>query len=213
MRIKELFTIPKGKKITQRAFGAALLSSVCSILLCMVCLVGATWAWFTVEVENRDNEIIIATVKPIVEVKMGENSISPANDGGYSLETGTYTVGVRLENNAAEKDDLNQSGEAYVVMIVTHNGQTESYYLTLTSKDGRETYQIQLGSGTAAVSFSASWIKPAAAAPVDSATIVIGEVLQEPETNFSESTTTEATGSVEGLEETDSKNAGESADE
>ena len=40
--MKELFAVPEGKKITEKMFGRVLISSVCSILLCMACLIGTT---------------------------------------------------------------------------------------------------------------------------------------------------------------------------
>lgn len=59
MRIKRLFTVAPEEKLTEKRLLQVLVSSVCSMLLCMSCLAGTTWAWFTVSVENHDNEIRI----------------------------------------------------------------------------------------------------------------------------------------------------------
>ena len=72
MRIKELFTVPLGKKVTEKMLGRVLISSVCSILLCMVCLVSATWAWFAVGVENGENVIEIGTAEAVYVSTNGE---------------------------------------------------------------------------------------------------------------------------------------------
>lgn len=61
MRIKDLFTVPEGEKVTEQVFHRVLISSICSILLCMTCLAGTTWAWFTVSIENTGNVIEIAS--------------------------------------------------------------------------------------------------------------------------------------------------------
>ena len=47
MRLKDLFTVPTGEKVTERHLNRVLVSSICGLLLCMACLVGTTWAWFT----------------------------------------------------------------------------------------------------------------------------------------------------------------------
>ena len=88
MRLKELFSVPEGKKVTEKVFGRVLISSVCSILLSMACLISTTWAWFTVSIENTDNVIHIATVTPNVQITSGENVILP--DGGR--RTGTTGI-------------------------------------------------------------------------------------------------------------------------
>lgn len=68
MHIKRLFTVSEGEKLTEKVFGRVLVSSICSILLCMTCLAGTTWAWFAVSIENQGNVIQIATVTAEVSV-------------------------------------------------------------------------------------------------------------------------------------------------
>ena len=104
MRIKNLFCVPEGKKVTEKMFAKVLVSSICSILLCMACLVGTTWAWFSVSVENTGNEIQIATVTAVVKVLQGENEISKSN-GSYTLQSGTYDVEITLTNNTSTHAD------------------------------------------------------------------------------------------------------------
>ena len=182
LRIKELFTVPEGTRITEKMFGKVLLSSICSILLCMVCLVSTTWAWFTVSIDNKGNEIRIATVTPIVEIKAGNTVVSPVDDTGYTLNEGIYTIGVRLENDATGSDDLNRPrGIVYVVMIVTYGDTSESYFFAL---DGNqvERKELQISGGTAVVNFSVSWVEPTSATPVGSEAVAIGENPAEPST-------------------------------
>lgn len=193
MRIKELYTIPEGTKVTEKMFGRVLLSSICSILLCMACLISTTWAWFAVSIENEGNEIQIATVTPIVEIKAGDTVVSPAGNARYTLSEGIYTIGVRLENDATGSDDLNRpQGKVYVVMIVAHDDASESYFFTFDGKqvESKDLSEFQIGSGTAIVNFSVSWVEPASATPVGSETVVIGEIPTEPSTEPSTEATT-----------------------
>ncbi|MBQ5607534.1 MAG: hypothetical protein IIU86_00735, partial [Oscillospiraceae bacterium] len=84
MKIKHLFAVPQGEKVTEKHLRRVLISSICSILLCMTCMVSTTWAWFTVSVENRDNEIQIATVAANVHVQdESMNAISEISNGKY----------------------------------------------------------------------------------------------------------------------------------
>lgn len=80
MRIKDLFTVPEGEKVTEQVFRRVLISSICSILLCMACLAGTTWAWFTVSIENTDNVIEIASEWP-------ESTEEPTEEATTGSET------------------------------------------------------------------------------------------------------------------------------
>lgn len=56
-KLKYLFTVPENEKVTEKHLMRVLISSVCSILLCMTCLVSTTWAWFTVSITSENNVI------------------------------------------------------------------------------------------------------------------------------------------------------------
>lgn len=175
MRIKELFTVPNEKKITEKIFSRVLISSVCSILLCMACLIGTTWAWFTVSVENTENEIQIATVTPLVVVTK-EGVPIPLTDGThYALEAGTYKVTIGLENNATGTDDLNktQRNVIYVVMSVTQGSASKNYRLAFAGAEEIQLPALQIHGSAAEIRFSVSWIEPASATPIGSEAIVI----------------------------------------
>ena len=144
MRIKELFTVPEGTKVTERIFTKVLLSSICSILLCMACLVSTTWAWFTVSIENQGNQIQIAEVNTDIAIEKNGSKvdIDPAV-GGYLLDAGKYDIQVKVENNAKGSDDLARpQNDVYVVMTVAHNGSSESYYFTFQG-EAKNTQQLK----------------------------------------------------------------------
>lgn len=194
MRIKELFTVPDGTKVTERIFTKVLLSSICSILLCMVCLVSTTWAWFTVSIENQGNVIQIAEVNTDIAIEKNGSKvdIDPAV-GGYLLDAGQYDIRVKVENNAKGSDDLNRpQNDVYVVMTVAHNGSSESYYFTFQgeAKNTQQLKDFQINDGTATVSFAVSWVKPASADPVGSEAIVIGQLPTQPTTEPATEATT-----------------------
>lgn len=89
MRIKDLFTVPEGEKVTEQVFRRVLISSICSILLCMACLAGTTWAWFTVSIENTDNVIEIASEWP----ESTEEATEEATTGSETERSETASEG------------------------------------------------------------------------------------------------------------------------
>ena len=172
MRIKELFTIPEGTNVTEKVFCKVLISSVCSILLCMACLLGTTWAWFTVSVENRDNEIQIATVAANVHVQdESMNAISEISNDKYRFGRGTYTAHIRLESDATESQS-----PVYVVVSASWDEETTYYYLTFENGKKEAKQEFLVGADSADVSFSVSWVAPVSANIVSGAAIVVGEV-------------------------------------
>lgn len=196
MRIKELFTVPEGTKVTERIFTKVLLSSICSILLCMVCLASTTWAWFTVSIENTENQIVIAEVTTDITIQNTQDNSNVDTDpaeGGYLLEAGKYDIQVKVDNTAKGPDDLNrQQNDVYVVMTVVHNGSTKSYCFTFKGepKNTQQLKDFQISDGTATVSFSVSWIKPASVTDIGSEPIVIGQLPTQPTTEPATEATT-----------------------
>ena len=199
MRIKELFTVPEGKKVTEKMFAKVLISSVCSILLCMACLAGTTWAWFAVSIENTGNVIQIATVTADVSISDGINSaLTESSDNCYALDAGTYTVETGVNNDAT---DWKQP--VYVLMSVIDGEEVDYYYFTFAPNNhGSQIIQFTCGNQVT-VSFSALWIEPASAEPVGHEALITDEIPTEPETEPSTQSTSEATEeSTEGGTET-----------
>jgi hypothetical protein len=128
LRIKELFTVPEGTKVTERIFTKVLLSSVCSILLCMVCLVSTTWAWFTVSIENQGNEIKIA--EPEVKLQVNGETFKSGNQ----LRSGEHKI---LIKHANELDDLQKKSTLYVTFYM--DDETIGY-VKLAEEDGLTAY-------------------------------------------------------------------------
>lgn len=165
MHIKELFTVPEGLKVTEKVFSKVLLSSICSILLCMACLAGTTWAWFVVGIENSDNEIQLVTVSADVTVNREGTQMGETADGSYSLEQGDYTVTVEMKNEAKRP--------AFLVMTVTQNGTTRYYGISFAAEtEDMAKKQLLIKGAPATVSFSTGWGMPVDAVPFDDSVVI-----------------------------------------
>lgn len=110
MKFREFFSAPEGKRITEKYLYKVLISSICSILLCMGCLAGTTWAWFTVSIENEGNVIRIEEPEVTVHVVRKEDSavtvaVDDTIQSGGKLAAGAYTLTITRSTNT---DDLNQ---------------------------------------------------------------------------------------------------------
>ena len=179
MRIRELFTVPEGEKVTEKIFGRVLLSSICGILLCMTCLISTTWAWFAVSIENRGNEIQIASVSAKVDIDGVEST-----DGNYSLVPGTYNVCITLESDLEEP-----KSPVYVMMSVNHSGEQKYYCFTFENGNKEMTRVLGVVGEAATVSFSVSWVRPVSAEPVVGEALVIGDIPTESVTESKETET------------------------
>lgn len=149
MRIKELFTVPNGKKVTEKVFGRVLISSICSILLCMACLAGTTWAWFTVSIENMGNVIQTADVPKYILQVDGQSFIS-----GENLPVGEHTVSIAHASNA---DDLQKKSKLYVTFTL---GDIPHGYIIL-GGDNSEVVNVTVSTEKdISFSWSVSWFAP-----------------------------------------------------
>ena len=75
----------------------ALISMIASIVLCLGCLIGTTWAWFETSITNEGNVITIAEMQVSVTMHKGEASeyknLVATDQYTYELdEVGTYSI-------------------------------------------------------------------------------------------------------------------------
>ncbi len=184
MRLKNIFTIPAGQKVTEKSLYRVLVSSICSILLCMTCLVSTSWAWFTVSIENEDNIIQIAKINTHVTVTQGNAVVAPAEDGSYVLPAGEYEVSVGLVPPERTSDSANllngSQPPVYVVMTISYKDSMEYRLFTFSDRSGKQSHQLAVSDGQAAVSFFVSWVKPAFGMPDGSVPATVGEIPVEP---------------------------------
>jgi len=92
-KLKYLFTVPEGEKVTEKHLYRVLISSICCIVLCMVCLVSTTWAWYTTTIVSEGNVIEIGTFR--VDVTVDPAVEASTNSDGYVLAPGAYKITIQ----------------------------------------------------------------------------------------------------------------------
>lgn len=88
-----LFYVPKHEKVSDISFSRIILSSILGISLCIICLAGLTWAWFSSSVTSGANNITAADFTVGIECKQNETVVQPENES-YKLNSGEYKVTV-----------------------------------------------------------------------------------------------------------------------
>ena len=168
MRLKDLFTVPAGEKVTEKHLNRVLLSSICGLLLCMACLVGTTWAWFADSIVNEGNVIQIGTPQVVLQVNGAD-----VEDGG-KLQAGTHTITVAHANQA---DSLAKKSNLFVTFTISktlgNEAKIVSQYIMLDETNG---YAAQISlqlDAEYAFSWNTTWATPAGVNPVAEQTIVV----------------------------------------
>ena len=168
MKFRELFSVPEGKTITEKNLYRVLISSICSILLCMGCLAGTTWAWFAVSIENEENVIQIEEPEVTVNVvRIEDPAVTVAIDdtfqSGNELVAGDYMLTITRSTN---KDDLNQDMKFYASLIISYlDGEedvTKIYKIVITDFVSTA---ININTDFK-LRIEISWMEPANAEPV-----------------------------------------------
>ena len=107
---KKLFSgllyVPKHGKVSDKEFTRIMISSVLGIMLCVICLAGLTWAWFSGSVSSAANNITAASfnIQIDVNVKGTKTTVSP------TVENGKYSFS--LENNKVYDVKITADGTA-----------------------------------------------------------------------------------------------------
>ena len=181
MRIRESFTVPEGQKVTEKVFRRVLASSVCSILLCMACLISTTWAWFAVSIDNEGNVIQIADT-PKVTLKVADQDFV----SGTVLSQGIHKVNI---THAGDLDDLHRKSTLYVTLTI--DGTNAVCAILNSENNYRQELEIPVGEGKEySLSYEASWFEPVNARPL------VGNIIHiaEETAKTSQETTEAATG-------------------
>ena len=154
MRLKDLFTVPTGQKVTEKHLRQVLISSICSILLCMTCLVSTTWAWFSVSVENTGNTIQIGTPKVSISV----NGSDPVSDPVFDtvLQSGMHKVSII---HASEVDNFQRKSTLYVTLTV--DGTKSAYTILNSENQYCQEIEIHIPDGKqCGLTCESSWFAP-----------------------------------------------------
>lgn len=91
----------KAERLRSDTLRAMLLPPILCAALCLVCLCGLSWAWFTVGVSAGMSSVSGAQYSVSATVTQGETPISMEN-GGFALSANTeYTVSLTAEGSAS----------------------------------------------------------------------------------------------------------------
>ena len=166
MKFWQLFSIPEGKEITEKNLYRVLICSLCSIFLCMSCLVGTTWAWFVVSVENPDNVIQVAI--PSVVVVTEHPVFLPEGDELTEIEIGSETEFPAGEyiisiSHPGEGDSFDQKSTLYVTFSVD---EVVMGYVTLNYDNDYEAEVLIQAEQDCIVTWVVSWFPPDSAEPI-----------------------------------------------
>ena len=151
MRLKDLFTVPEGQKVTEKHLRRVLICSICSILLCMTCLISETWAWYTVTLDNPGNEIWIGTAEVKTQIG-GQEVSSPCTLTGESVALAI--------THGNQKDDLQYRCDLYVTLTLTGNGQTTTLCAALNAQNDYTKTVTLNGFNGYTLSWTTSWFAP-----------------------------------------------------
>lgn len=94
------------RKSEERKDGIAplLMPSILGICICLVCVCGMTWAWYTASVETSAQKMTAAYYEVTVKTVIGEGSdVKPSSDGVYDLSANTtYTITLQASGSVEE---------------------------------------------------------------------------------------------------------------
>ncbi len=138
--IKNIIFSSDKEKLTEKVFKQSITISVVGILLCMIALCSATWAWFSTGISSPANNIRAAHCDVTVLVSDGSSTVLPEN-GTYSLQKNTaYTFTITADGTAENAYCvLNIDGSEYYTDqfdMVNNNGTlTGNFSFSLYFKD------------------------------------------------------------------------------
>lgn len=165
MQLKDYFTVPSGQKITEKHLRRVLISSICGMLLCMSCLAGTTWAWFTVSIENTNNVIQIGEPQILLSVG-GSNWKS----GDSLAANGEYVV---LIEHANDWDYFEKKSTLYVTLTIKSESGIITRYTVLDSKNQYRTEVTIQSELDFELTWEVSWFAPPNAIALEDDPIVI----------------------------------------
>ena len=181
-------------KLTDKAFSRMMLTSVIGILVCIMCLCSATWAWFSTDISAGNNVLTSGQFDLDVTVTDTENIILTATEEfakktEFDLSKGKYTVTLTMT------DDTTVSKGFCIITVATSVG-TVTYHTASIRKASEDnlgtdpfTFILDVQDENAAVSvtFVPAWGLPAEYDVEQNGTLVITSSVDSGEDENSES--------------------------
>lgn len=124
----------KKERERKTGIGRMLAPSVAVIVLCMVCLFGTSWAWFTVTQKKTVEPIRTASYTGAVTVNDEAVAAAQSEDGAAA-----YTVS--LEANTLYTITITANGDASTGYYIVHF-EDQDYYTEQIPKDGSITFSV-----------------------------------------------------------------------
>lgn len=139
--LKSAIYNPKHTKLTDENILQLLLPSFAGIIICMVCLAGMTWAWFSASISTPSQTITAANYEVTVTsvTKKADGKKIEPQDGKYVLEAGTaYTIQLEAKGTAKEHGGYcliqNDDGTAVFYTQIFKPNESITISLTVTNK-------------------------------------------------------------------------------
>ena len=162
----------KRDKLTDKAFTRLIITSVLGILVCIVCLCSATWAWFSAAVSADGNKVRAGKFDLTVSVADQSDSqlqITENADGKRVCtfeDAGTYTVSLKMT------DDTTVTKGFCIIYV----GEDTYYTASINAETDPFTFTLDVKEAGASVIFSPAWGSPSELDLVDmDEVLTIGE--------------------------------------
>ncbi len=190
--IKNIIFNSDKERLTDKAFKQSITISVVGIILCMIALCSATWAWFSDSVSSPANSIQSANCNVSVSVTSDGTPVDPV-DGKYTFYKGkAFTIKLTATGTAETAYCiLNINGIDYYTDQIQIFGEIE---FTLQFSDETTIAEILpcWGTSSRATKDFANGLYYLNCEKVDPATLVVTPIQTEP-TNATETTPTSET--------------------
>lgn len=160
------------KNTEERSILRMLCPSLLGIMVCLICLAGMSWAWFTAGVQSQSTITAKSyTLNETVKVKTdgtSGNSADAANTGTLKKESdGTYTLAANTQYVVTLNPSAAPKNGGYCILKMTYagdGGNVEKKYCTVAlTSDNEFNFTIDNGSKAVKCQLIAAWGAPNAA--------------------------------------------------
>lgn len=160
------------KNTEERSILRMLCPSLLGIMVCLICLAGMSWAWFTAGVQSQSTITAKSyTLNETVKVKTSgtsADSADTANTGTLKKESdGTYTLAANTQYVVTLKPSATPKNGGYCILKMTYagdGGNVEEKYCTVAlTSDNEFNFTINNGNRAVKCQLIAAWGAPNAA--------------------------------------------------
>lgn len=161
------------KNTEERSILRMLCPSLLGIMVCLICLAGMSWAWFTAGVQSQSTITAKSyTLNETVKVKTdgtSGNSADAANTGTLKKESdGTYTLAANTQYVVTLNPSAAPKNGGYCILKMTYAGDgganvEEKYCTVALTSDNEFNFTIDNGSKAVKCQLIAAWGAPNAA--------------------------------------------------